>query len=583
MIGAKVKLEKAEEVKIFLIKKKLLDFDHQNLKDSGHIIFPVVKKFESKDVKFIETNFIKKTKQKNWKELLKEKLSEEEYSKLITAYDVVGTIAILEIPPKLENKEKIIAETLLKTNKNIKTVLKKAGEHTGVFRTQKMNWLAGENTKETVHKENNVELRVDVEKTYFSTRLGTERKRITAQIKKDEHILVMFSGVAPYPLVFSKNTNAKNITGIEINKKAHELGEENIIINKAGNVNLIKGDVKKLLPNIYKQIIGLKSNIKKQALNNRIKEKPLIYELYATEKNIVENKELEKVIKLLKNEGVEEIFIHAPHVIRKGEELCLDEDEMLKSTLKFLQIVKKHKVNAIIHPSNKKRDYKTLIQNINMIKKKFPIEFEKNIYFENLITPHTFSDVKGILTVAKKTKMKNICIDPAHHYKSFESNDELELFIKELKSNFKTYFHLNGADKNGGEGLKLDQGSIDLKRILSFVNKGIVEVVSNDEQKGTEMIKSYDALKEKKMFFDRICMPLPKSAENFLKYALLVSKKGTIIHFYDFLHEEEFEKCEEKVKSACKKSRLKYKKLDFVKCGQYSPRKFRVCLDFQIV
>lgn len=269
MIGAKVKLEKAEEVKIFLIKKKLLDFDHQNLKDSGHIIFPVVKKFESKDVKFIETNFIKKTKQKNWKELLKEKLSEEEYSKLITAYDVVGTIAILEIPPKLENKEKIIAETLLKTNKNIKTVLKKAGEHTGVFRTQKMNWLAGENTKETVHKENNVELRVDVEKTYFSTRLGTERKRITAQIKKDEHILVMFSGVAPYPLVFSKNTNAKNITGIEINKKAHELGEENIIINKAGNVNLIKGDVKKLLPNIYKQIIGLKSNIKKQALKKK--------------------------------------------------------------------------------------------------------------------------------------------------------------------------------------------------------------------------------------------------------------------------------------------------------------------------
>jgi len=39
--------------------------------------------------------------------------------------------------------------------------------------------------------------------------------------------------------------------------------------------------------------------------------------------------------------------------------------------------------------------------------------------------------------------------------------------------------------------------------------------------------------------FDRIAMPLPRSAEDFLDVALKASRKGTIIHFYDFEHESD--------------------------------------------
>jgi tRNA (guanine37-N1)-methyltransferase len=115
---------------------------------------------------------------------------------------------------------------------------------------------------------------------------------------------------------------------------------------------------------------------------------------------------------------------------------------------------------------------------------------------------------------------------------------------------------------------------------------GISEVTNKDELNPVEMLESYKTLQyiaEEQKTFDRILMPLPKSAENFLANALKVSKKGTIIHFYDFLHEDDFRKAEEKVDKACKKAGLGWKKLKFTKCGQHSPRTYRVCLDFKIV
>lgn len=82
--------------------------------------------------------------------------------------------------------------------------------------------------------------------------------------------------------------------------------------------------------------------------------------------------------------------------------------------------------------------------------------------------------------------------------------------------------------------------------------------------------------------FDRILMPLPKGGENFLGLALKYIKKKGIIHFYDFEHEGEFYKAEEKVKKACKEANKKFKILNTVKCGQYSPWFYRVCVDFEV-
>ncbi len=247
MLTIKVKLKEAEKVKKFLIGNNLFENNYEIKKEKGTIYFPVTKKVEGYETEDIELKKIKRS--QNVKELILKELTEKEKEKLKTAFDIIGDIVVLEVDVLLEKKEKLIAEAILKTHKNIKTVLKKAGIHEGEFRTQGVIYLAGENKTEAIYKENNTRLKLDVGKVYFSPRLSTERKRISQKIKKGENILVMFSGCAPYPVVFSKNTEAKQITGIEINPIGHKYGEENLKLNKIKNVTLINEDVKKVILN----------------------------------------------------------------------------------------------------------------------------------------------------------------------------------------------------------------------------------------------------------------------------------------------------------------------------------------------
>lgn len=114
----------------------------------------------------------------------------------------------------------------------------------------------------------------------------------------------------------------------------------------------------------------------------------------------------------------------------------------------------------------------------------------------------------------------------------------------------------------------------------ALINKELNHAINTTLIKGN-VSKVVPKLKQK---FDRILMPLPKSAEDFLDTALMASKKGTIIHFYDFLHEKDVpKKAIEKIEKACKKAKRKYKVLNYVKCGQHSPRTFRICVDVKIL
>ena len=274
---------------------------------------------------------------RNLKFYLKNKLTGKELKFVPSSFDVVGDILIFsEFPKELTKKERIIGNTILENHHHIKTVLKKTKKYSGKFRTPKLKIIAGEKRKETICKENNVLIKLDVEKVYFSPRMSSERKRIAQSVKPDESVLVMFSGSAVYPLVIAKNTKCKEVYGIEINPVANKYALE---------------------------------NIKKNKLENKIK-----------------------------------------------------------------------------------------------------------------------------------------------------------LFLGNVR------------------------------KVMLKINKK----------------------------FDRILMPLPKGGEDYLDLALNYIKNKKIVHFYDFLHEGEFYKAEEKVKSACKKSKKSCKILKLVKCGQYSPRFYRICVDFVV-
>lgn len=342
MLGVKVALKDAEKVKKIIMENNVIDNSYRYKKEKNYMIFPVLNAdclINTPQAEIVHEEFEEnETKNQDMKTILSSSLTPDELSVLKTAHDTVGTIAILEIDEILRPKEKIIAQALLDSVNSIKTVLRKDGGHEGEFRVQKMKWLAGEKTKETVQIENGVKLKLNVETVYYSPRLSTERKRIYEQVKKGETILVMFSGCAPFPIVIAKNTQAKEVVGIEINPQGHDYGVENIKLNKLQNVVLINDDVKNAIP----------------------------------------------------------------------------------------------------------------------------------------------------------------------------------------------------------------------------------------------------LLAEKGITFDRIVMPAPHNAEDFISEALSVAKKGTTIHFYDFLHEDNFKDAEDKVEKACKESKRTWKMISLNKCGQHAPQVFRICLDFEV-
>lgn len=254
MLSAYTELKNAQKVKDFLLKNNLYNKDFMVVKELGYIYFPVLKKVKVPfaGVKEVKFSFPRKERAVALEELLKDKLSQRELGLLPSSQEVVGSILILELPEELlKCKEKAIAEAFLKFNKTLQTVVRKDKAHAGIFRTRKFKFLAGRNVRETLYRENNVSMKVDIEKAYFSARLAHERLRICGLVKKNEEILVMFSGLAPYPLVLAKNSSAKFIVGVEINPQAHELALENVKTNNfSDKIKLYLGDVREIVPKL---------------------------------------------------------------------------------------------------------------------------------------------------------------------------------------------------------------------------------------------------------------------------------------------------------------------------------------------
>jgi tRNA (guanine37-N1)-methyltransferase len=185
------------------------------------------------------------------KKRIEKSFSASELAHLVSAYDVVGDIAVVIIPEELEPKEHLIADAILAGNRRIKVVAKRDGQYSGEYRTIHLTILAGENRKETEVKESGIRFLVNPETVYYSVRSGNERRRLAALVQPDESVLVLFSGIAPYPLIISRYSRAKYIVGVEKNPQAHAYGIENLSRNKKiTNVNLHLGDVKEVLPHL---------------------------------------------------------------------------------------------------------------------------------------------------------------------------------------------------------------------------------------------------------------------------------------------------------------------------------------------
>lgn len=182
------------------------------------------------------------------KDALQGVLTDAERQGLVGSYDVVGDIAVITIPELLREKKSLIAQAILAGNRKIKVVVEKAGFYSGEFRTIPLRFLAGENRRETELREFGVRMRVNPETAYYSIRSCGERRRIASLVAPEEEVIVPFSGVAPYPLIISRFSQARTIVGIEKNPEAHRYALENLRLNKKlDNIVLHLGDAESFL------------------------------------------------------------------------------------------------------------------------------------------------------------------------------------------------------------------------------------------------------------------------------------------------------------------------------------------------
>lgn len=83
--------------------------------------------------------------------------------------------------------------------------------------------------------------------------------------------------------------------------------------------------------------------------------------------------------------------------------------------------------------------------------------------------------------------------------------------------------------------------------------------------------------------FDVIVMARPQLKDTFLKEAFSLCKKGTRIHYYDFIPIEKKDSIIEKIKSEAEKAKIKIKILGEKKAGEIAPYKIRIRVDFKVL
>ncbi|RBQ22314.1 tRNA(Phe) (4-demethylwyosine(37)-C(7)) aminocarboxypropyltransferase [Candidatus Methanobinarius endosymbioticus] len=102
----------------------------------------------------------------------------------------------------------------------------------GKMRQPSIEIIAGDNSTETVHKENGCLFKLDIAKVMWSKGNTTERLRIANLVENDEVVLDMFAGIGYFLLPIAIHSDPQKIYSIEINPESYYYLNKNIDLNK---------------------------------------------------------------------------------------------------------------------------------------------------------------------------------------------------------------------------------------------------------------------------------------------------------------------------------------------------------------
>lgn len=261
MIGLKVPKKEANHIRLFLQEKYLLDHNWKIKRSEDYVYLPLTQKPNNDLIKemglfqddLVETEFEElKKRPRNMEDFLQGKIPPEKMEDFKKSFDIIGDVVILEIPEDLEEEKYLIGEAALKFTKR-RSVYRKKSAIKGVIRTRELEHLAGKDDSETIHREYDSRIMLDVKEVYFSPRLATERRIIGDEVQDGEVIIDMFTGVGPFAINIARRPKLKSITiyAVDINHAAIHYLKENIRLNKVhGKVKPLLGDVGKVLKDL---------------------------------------------------------------------------------------------------------------------------------------------------------------------------------------------------------------------------------------------------------------------------------------------------------------------------------------------
>jgi len=261
--GLAVPRHLGERAKNLLLGLGLLDMSKGVLRTGGEIFFPLLGPLPEdcwKDLpnaRPVHADFPPRPRRPaSLKEVLGGILSPEEVSLMGRSYDIVGRVAVLELPDSLLDRAERIGAALLLWLP-VDTIALKTHPTSGEERVRGLRVVAGRPSLRTVHRENGLELEVDLSEAFFNPRLGGERLRVAEISKTSSLVIDMFAGVGPFAISIAKAMEpGGRVFAVEKNQAAYGYLVRNISANRAENIQAILGDAAEEVPRITAEVKG---------------------------------------------------------------------------------------------------------------------------------------------------------------------------------------------------------------------------------------------------------------------------------------------------------------------------------------
>ena len=237
----------------------LLSAEHRVLRNDEFILIPLTRELSECEMDFVgeevgefgvdfREGVLRRKRPRDLIEALEDRLPPYLLSMLPKSYDMIGDVAVVEVPSELEPYKHDIGEALLRIHPHLRIVLRKASAVSGVYRTREYEVLAGSGGAETLHKEYGITLLLDVSKVYFSPRLAYERQRVASLVKEGEVVVDMFAGVGPFAIHIAKRVPKVLVYAIDINPDAYRYLLKNIELNRVEDkVKPMLGDCREIV------------------------------------------------------------------------------------------------------------------------------------------------------------------------------------------------------------------------------------------------------------------------------------------------------------------------------------------------